>query len=278
MATVATLGPAQTISERAALEYVAKRGDQSSVSLYPTFRRAFSAVSDECEFGVLPIENMVEGYVQPVLDLLLHSELSIVDELILPIDFSFVANTAERSDVQRIYAQFVTQGQCADFLESMSHAEIVTTTSNGTSLEQVRAGNATDGAIVPAFTVQDGAFPLVVANTNDYRNNRTRFIVVGRDEAPYDEGLSYKTSLVVIEGMDRPGMLFDILAAFSKRDINMVSIMSRPTKETLGRYHFFIDIVGHGSMPHVEDALAEVQRHNFVRSLGSYPRADTTDS
>lgn len=273
MPTIATLGPSQTISERAAREYAGFRGDGSSVVLYPTFRKAFHAVGEECELGLLPIENMVDGYVQPVLDLLLHSDLSIVDELVVPVEFSFVANCADRDSVDRIYAQFVAQGQCADFLETMQNAEIVTTQSNGLSLEKVKAGQPNEGAIVPRFVLTDNEFALSVKNVNDYPNNRTRFIAISRDEAEFVEGTEYKTSLVVIEGMDRPGMLAEILAAFSKRKINMVSIMSRPTKESLGKYHFFIDIEGHGSASHIEDALAEIQRHNFVRSLGSYPKA-----
>jgi prephenate dehydratase len=274
MAVVATLGPSQTISERAAHAYAAGRADNSSVQLYPAFRRVFGAVENECEYGVLPIENMVDGYVQPVLDLLLRSDLSIVDELIVPIHFAFVARCERLEDVSTVYAQFVTQGQCSEFLERLPpSARIVTTESNGESLEQAQRGNTGVGAIVPEFAVVAGAFPLTVRNVNDYQNNRTRFIVIGREEAAYDAAKEYKTSLVIVEGMDRPGMLADILHAFSSRGINLVSIMSRPTKESLGRYHFFMDIMGHCSMPHVVDAMAEVQRHNFVRSLGSYPRA-----
>jgi prephenate dehydratase len=273
MASLAALGPAKTISEMAANTYIAQHGGDLTVALYPTLKRAFTAVGGECTCAVLPIENMVEGYVQQVLDLLLRNELNIVDELIVPVEFSFVANCARLAEVGRVYVQFVTQGQCSEYLENVSHAEMVTTQSNGHSLEQVLRGDRGVGAIVPSFTVEEGAFALITHGVSDYENNRTRFIVVARDEAGYDPSREYKTSLVVIEGMDRPGMLADILAAFSTRKINMVSIMSRPTKESLGKYHFFIDIMGHGSMPHIEDALAEVQKHNFVRSLGSYPRA-----
>ncbi len=273
MLRIAALGPSDTFSERIAREYAARVEEGASVVLYPTIRRTFMAVGDGCDHAILPIENMIDGYVQPVLDLLLHSDLSIVDELILPIQFVFVANSAPIGKVKRIYAQFVTQGQCAEFLESVSHAEIVTTQSNGASLEQVRRGGADEGAIIPSFVADQEAFPLVVRDVSDYPNNRTRFIAVARDGAEYDEAKPQKTSLVVIEGMDRPGMLAEILGAFSKRKVNLVSIMSRPTKESLGKYHFFIDIEGHGLAPHIEDALAEIQRHNFVRLLGSYPRA-----
>ena len=277
MLRIAALGPADTFSERITREYASRVDGETSVVLYPTIRRTFMSVGEECELGVLPIENMIDGYVHPVLDLLLHSDLSIISEMILPIQFAFVANCTSVADVKRVYAQFVTQGQCAEFLDSVAHTDIVTTQSNGASLEQLRDGSDNDGAIVPSFVLEQATFPLVVRDVSDYPNNRTRFIAVARDGADHDESRPQKTSLVVIEGMDRPGMLAEILGAFSRRKINLVSIMSRPTKESLGKYHFFIDIEGHGSAPHIEDALAEIQRHNFVRLLGSYPRAEDGD-
>jgi uncharacterized protein (DUF362 family) len=68
-------------------------------------------------------------------------------------------------------------------------------------------------------------------------------------------------------------MLSDILSSFSKREINLISIMSRPTKESLGKYHFFIDIDGHSENPAIRDALAEIHKCGEVKVLGTYPRA-----
>ena len=273
MTTVAALGPENTFSERTARGYLAALGASGSVRLYPTLRRAFQAAGGECDCAVLPIENMVEGYVQPVLDLLLDSDLAIVDEFIIPVEFCFVATCGRKQDVGRVYAQFVTQGQCVEFLESLHHAEIVTTSSNGASLEMIRKGGPNEGAIIPSYAFDKREFAFAAENVSDYPNNRTRFIVIGGKEKIRDAKREYKTSLVVVEGKDRPGMLAEILAAFSKRSVNLVSIMSRPTKETLGKYHFFIDIEGHATESRITEALADVQRHHFVRLLGSYPKA-----
>jgi prephenate dehydratase len=273
MSVIAALGPAQTYSERAACAYVEATGSKALVRLYPTIRQTFSAVDGDCSMAVLPIENLVDGYVQPVLDLLLHGELLIVDELLLPIQFAFVANSSDQQQVTRVFAQFSTQGQCSEFLASLPSALVVTTESNSHSLAQVREGRDCEGAIVPGHVLSGGSFALVLDDVNDYSHNLTRFIVVARQEAPLVDGRAYKTSFVVVEGTDRPGLLAEVLAAFSRRSINMVSIMSRPTKESMGSYHFFIDIEGHAKQPHIAEALAEVQQHNFVRLLGSYPRA-----
>lgn len=273
MPAIAALGPSQTFSERAAQAYCAKHSEYTAIRLYPTIRKTVAAVGGECERGVLPIENMVDGHVELVLDLLLHSQLLIVDELVLPVEFACVANCRTREEITRVYAQFATQGQCLEFLDTLHTARVVTTASNGESLDLVRKGTPGEAALVPQHAVAGSGFKLVVDNVGDFGNNQTRFVALGSREVPYVKGTAYKTSLVVVEGMDRPGMLAEILGAFARRSVNLVSIMSRPTKESLGSYHFFIDIEGHGAEPRIEETLAEVQKHNFVRSLGSYPRA-----
>ena len=55
-------------------------------------------------------------------------------------------------------------------------------------------------------------FPVIIENIADYTHNQTRFIAIARGEKPQDLSKKYKTSIVIIEETDRPGMLTDILA------------------------------------------------------------------
>ncbi|VUT27552.1 MAG: Prephenate dehydratase [Candidatus Syntrophoarchaeum sp. GoM_oil] len=270
MKTIATLGPANTFSELAARKYGKESGTEFSIELYPTFGKVFGAVGTSCSCAVLPIENMAEGYVSIVLDLLVHNDLSIVHELLLPIQFTLAANCSSLDRVEKVYVQFVTQGQCESFLDNMENIGVITTQSNGTSLEQLQMGVPNEAAIVPTFAVKEDDFSLVIPRIADRSNNQTRFIVIAPSPTAYDPAHKYKTTLLIVESVDRPGMLSDILHAFSTRKINLVSIMSRPTKEMLGRYHFFIDVEGHSEEPHIMEALSEIERENTIRVLGSY--------
>ena len=269
----AALGPENTFCDLAARSWCAAHPLNPGIILYPTIRQTFNAVGNDCRWGVLPIENLVEGYVQPVLDLLLHGRLFIQDEMLLPIRFAFVATVPRPDMVRRIYAQFVTRGQCSAFLESLGDIPIVTTESNAASFELMRQGREGDGALIPSHMLANTVFPCCIENVNDYRTNLTRFIVVGDDLPAAGQSCGYKTSLVIIEGMDRPGMLGDILRGFSRRSINLVAIMSRPTKESMGQYHFFVDIEGDARNPDIADALEEIREYNDVKLLGTYPRA-----
>ncbi|MBN1766591.1 MAG: DUF362 domain-containing protein, partial [Sedimentisphaerales bacterium] len=273
MPCIAALGPESTFSALAARIYAEEIGGSHTAKLYPTIGKVFAAVGPDCEYGLFPIETMTEGYVSIVLDLLVHSRFNIVHEMLLPVQFSLVANCLEIEEIKKIYAQFVTQGQCEIFLDSLSNTDVVTTQSNGISLEQVRKGIRNEAALVPFFSVKEGDFPLIIENINDYSNNQTRFIVIHKEPAVYLPSRTYKTSLLIFESVDKPGVLSSILTAFSSRQINMVSIMSRPTKEMLGRYHFFIDIEGHIQEDHIRAALQEIEKENSVKMLGSYPKA-----
>lgn len=275
MISISALGPENTFSERAAQLYAQGLPQEATLQLYPSIRKAFSAVGNECSMGVLPIENMVEGYIQQVLDMLLaRPELVIIDELLLPVRFSFVANLQSMDTLQKVYAQFAAQGQCSDFLDRLQHGvQIITTESNGTSLQQVLRGIPDEGAIIPSRTLDKYSFPHVIEGVDDYKNNQTRFIVIAKTPSPRPAAQAYKTSIVIVEGVDRPGMLSDILNAFAKRKINLVSIISRPTKSSLGKYHFFVDVEGHADTPEIREAFVEIRRNNEVRLLGTYPRA-----
>jgi len=273
MPFIATLGPANTFSQLAAEFYARHAGGDYSVKLYPTLTRTFAAMSADCQYGLFPIENMIEGYVPVVLDMLVHGQYNIIHEMLLPIQFSLVANCQNPDVIEKIYAQFITRGQCEKCIDSLPAASVITTQSNGMSFEQVSNAVPNEAAIVPAHTVRPGDFPLVVENIADYTNNQTRFILISNTAAEYDPAKSYKTSLLIFEGTDKPGVLSNILTAFSSRSINLVSIMSRPTKEMFGRYHFFIDIEGHCTDPQIQQALDEIRHENTVRLLGSYPKA-----
>jgi prephenate dehydratase len=276
MIRIATLGPEGTFAERAALAYAAELKKDCRIILYPSIADVFAEAGKECDMGVVPIENMLEGYVRVTLDLLLATELTISGELILPVRFSFVSNEKTGEDVKKVYVQFITQGQCRKFLGSLRpDVNIVTTESNGASLEQVRKGLPGEAAIVPQHSATDpGRFGLVVEDVTDHAESRTRFIVLSREHVPFDPQKAYKTSIVILEVADRPGALYAILKEFAERKINLTSIMSRPTKLALGHYHFFIDIGGrHPEEEPLKSALDEISAINKVKILGSYPKA-----
>jgi prephenate dehydratase len=83
-----------------------------------------------------------------------------------------------------------------------------------------------------------------------------------------------KTSIVCFQREDKPGSLLAILQEFSARAINLTKLESRPTKQNLGDYCFFIDFEGHLDDELVADCLRNLAaKQAEVKFLGSYPVA-----
>lgn len=272
MSRIATLGPTGTFTELASLKYMEVNQENLEISFYPTIPKVFNAIGNECNIGIIPIENTLDGYVQRSLDLLLQTDLQIIQELIIPIQFAFVGNATDIEHIEKVYVQFKSEGQCCKFLEQFSHAKIVITESNGESFEQAKKGVLGEGAIIPRHMFkEDHKFLLGIENVTDSKENETRFIVLSRNPKAYNKDKAHKTSMVIVDSIDEPGMLAKILNEFAVRNINLKSIMSRPTKKALGKYNFFIDVEGkYPEDQNIREAIEIISDKGTVRIIGSY--------
>jgi len=276
MPKIATLGPKETFSDLATRQYLKSQAIPFDIKYFPTLSETFKAIGNDCEMGVLPIENLSEGYVQVVLDHLLDTNLVVISELLLPIQFSFVAYCDDLTQLSDLYVQFVAHGQCSEFINKLQQITVHNTQSNMESLVLAKKQGKGAGAIIPqhalAITEKD---LLIKSNVTNYENNQTRFLVIGTQQQPRIVEQSYKTTLVVKNEKDCPGVLSNIVNAFALQKVNMTSIMSRPTKSQFGKYHFFIDVDGHQSDDNVKLALQQIQEQYQVTVIGSYIKAST---
>jgi prephenate dehydratase len=123
-----------------------------------------------------------------------------------------------------------------------------------------------------------GLMPLA-SGIADNPDAVTRFVLVSRPVPVGRATGADKTTMVLFMRDDHPGALLEILEQFASRGVNLCRIESRPTKKSLGDYCFSVDAEGH-----IEDArMAEAMMglHRVCRDvvfLGSYPRADLTES
>lgn len=248
---IAVLGSEGTFCDSASVAYGQRRAQNFSETFYPTFEDTFHAVGEDCPYGILPIENTLDGYVQRTLDLLLECEqqqLRIVDEITVPVQFSLVARTRSFEKIRRLYVQFKANGQCRKMIQKMPQVKIITTENNVESYEKLLAGKDGDAAIIPHHLYQSSRFSFGIEDVTDRSNNYTRFVILRHGERswPKDcphQGKTVKAALYFLpEEDDKPGLLHEFLSEFSTRKINMISIMSRPTKRKIGTYHFFVEV------------------------------------
>jgi len=266
--TVAYLGPQGTFSELALLKrFGSSAQSQPCASIDEVFR---AAESERADYAVVPVENSSEGAVSRSLDLLLATSLCIVAEVSVPVQLHLLARSASLAGVTRVLAHPQALGQCVAWLnQNASALERVPVASNAeaarlASLDPTAAAIAGDQAAV-RYGLQ-----TVAALIQDDVNNRTRFVVLGRQ--PSQRSGNDKTSLI-LSVANRAGAVYEMLAPLARHGVSMTRFESRPARNGAWEYHFFVDVEGHNSDANVTQALHELQRIcTFYRCLGSYPR------
>jgi prephenate dehydratase len=220
--------------------------------------------------GVVPIENSIEGPVCVTLDLLVHEyDLKIRNEIIIPISHNLLLNLeAKIEDIKVIYSHIQALSQCRKFTEDMGVA--VHTAPSTSAAAKLVAGEKNAGAIGTDKAAELYGLKIAARNIQDYANNVTRFVVVALEDAPRTG--NDKTSIVFSMLEDKPGDLYDVLGEFARLNINLTKIESRPSKEKLGSYIFFVDFEGHRSDPEIENILNIIRSNvGYIKILGSYP-------
>ncbi|UFJ39036.1 prephenate dehydratase [Brevibacillus humidisoli] len=274
---IAFLGPSGTFTEEAArLLPLGKVQYQPCASIM----HALDAVTKaEADYGVVPIENSIEGSVNSTLDYLIHSvEMPILAEVALPITQHLViAKRPEPlplSAVTKVISHPHAVAQCHHFLqEHMPQVEIEYANSTATAAQLVSQNPEEPwAAIATRLTVEIYPLMFVKNNIEDYPNNFTRFVLVGKQSLDLPQADSEKTTIVVTLPEDFPGALYQVLVAFAWRKVNLSRIESRPTKKGLGSYYFVIDIEQRMDDVLLPGAFAEIEALGCqVRQLGTYP-------
>jgi prephenate dehydratase len=267
---IAVLGPGNTYSDVACDVFTSRTGMTLEKTYHRTIEEVVAAVS-ACGRGVLPFENTLEGYVQRHMDLLLGHGICIEAELRLPIAFDLLSRLPlERVD--RLFVQYVAEDQCLAFLRSRPGIAIVRTQNNVETVDRYLS-DPFSAAIVPHH-LATGIEAVLRFDVTDESSNQTRFLIVRSGEAGfarYVSGAPAKVSLVIEPVEDRPGLLFDILRTFAENRINLISIMSRPTRRQIGTYRFFIDLeCDEKDIGFVEGVLRDLRRRFTILVLGIY--------
>jgi chorismate mutase/prephenate dehydratase len=273
-AEVAFLGPDATFTHLAGMKYFGHSADYKAME---TIDDVFAEVEKgRTQYGIVPVENSIEGAVFSTLDCFMKYKVQICGELQLEISHNLVCRSGNIEDIQTVASHSQPLAQCREWLRK--HLPSVPTLqvfSTGAAA-QMAANNPNIGAIASSLAIKTYELQVVVQGIEDFRGNTTRFLVIGR-KSPSRSGLD-RTSLL-LGLMDRPGSLNEILTALSAEDINLAKIESRPIKGKQWKYLFFLDMLGH-----IEDDKilrgCEILKSkcSYYEWLGSYPQSEVSPS
>ncbi|NHM14368.1 prephenate dehydratase [Xiamenia xianingshaonis] len=275
----AYLGPAGTYTDEAARAFAARLGiEDPDLVEFSSFDEVFDSVDrGRCEFGVVGKENALEGPVTATLDnFALKSSATILGEEVLDIHHCLLLQPgAKIEDVTRVASHAQGLAQCRRFItERLPGRASVVTASTADSARLV-AEDPTVAGIANAFAADLYGVSVVARDIEDHFGNQTVFSLIGRQgHAPVFSGTRYKTSVALFMGEDRPGTLNMILTELAYANINLTLVQSRPTKQALGDYMFFIEFEGGVGDLAVQTALNCLRlKLREVKVVGSYPVA-----
>ncbi|KAI9209257.1 Prephenate dehydratase-domain-containing protein [Polychytrium aggregatum] len=265
--TIAFLGPKGTFTHQVAYE---RFGDSVGYSEQTTIADVFAAVdSGAATYGVVPFENSTFGSVTQTLDSFIINNVQVRAEDYLSIHHCLLGNTP-LEHVKRIYSHPEAFGQCQRWLkENAPHAERITVASTGLAAEMA-AKEKNAAAICSRVCSELYGVDIIEKNIEDLKNNTTRFFIIGdKSESPTKDD---RTLMYFTVDHRQPGALCDALNVIKNKNINLTKIDSRPSRQRLWHYIFFIEMEGHVDNTNVREAVSELK--NFcldVKILGSYP-------
>jgi prephenate dehydratase len=267
------LGPRGTFTEEVSIKYA--KDKDLLLKPFPALDKVFNAVArKEIEYGIVPVENSLEGSVNFTHDLLSNSDVKIQGELLLRVRQLLLARPGQKpSQIKEIYSHPQALAQCRLFLDKNYPGRPRINIASTAEAAALVAQNYGKAAIASIRAAELYGLEILQDSIQDEPSNITRFLLIGLDDVPPTG--NDKTSLLV--GLhDKPGTLYSILGVFARYSLNLTKIESRPIRGELGKYIFFLDFEGHREEKIVAQAMQEAEKQVlFLKVLGSYPRAES---
>ena len=236
-----------------------------------TFANALkNTETDASDYSILPVENSLEGSVGESNDLLLSTKLHVTGEVYHRIHHCLIGIGAI-GDIDTVYSHPQALGQCRQFIQENSLKTIPSYDTAG-SVKIIKDLNKNN---VASIASKDAAeifgIPVIQEGIEDNANNYTRFLIFSKEKS--DKTDNSKTS-IIFSVKHEAGALYQIINEFYQNKINLTKIESRPNKNTLGEYNFYVDFEGHQDDSTVKDVLQKLSDNTtFLKILGSYPAA-----
>jgi chorismate mutase/prephenate dehydratase len=268
--TVAYLGP------EASFSYLAAQSHFGKSALYHSQTRV-SEVFDEVErgriaWGVVPVENSLEGSIKMTLDQLIATPLTIRAEIFLGVSHCLISRCKKIEEIKQVYSHPQALTQCQGWLKSnLPHSRLIEVDS--TVVAAKRALKDRKGAAIGSSRAATTyGLRIIAEGIEDSPSNTTRFFVIGKGHSARTG--NDKTS-VLFAAAHVPGSLHQALEPFAKEGINLTRIESYPTRDRIGKYLFFVDFVGHRDEKKIKKCLTNMEGVTTIfKVLGSYPRGE----
>ncbi len=273
---IAYLGPGGSYCEMAKDKLLDKYDIYPAEEPLNMISRVIDFVDDNPNtIGVIPIENSIEGAVRESSDSLIKTKnpnIRILSEIVIPIRHCLLSKVTELYSITGVISHPQALAQCHNFIQNNLplNLDIVRATSTAEAARTLDRYNLTYSAIGSQKTAQLYNLNVICENINDDPTNQTRFALIGDLDTPITS--KDKTS-IAFSTENVSGALLVVLKIFSKYNLNLSYIDSRPSKTKFGQYTFYVDFDGHIKDEVVQKATEEIKAQStFYRFIGSYEK------
>ena len=281
---IAFLGPEGSYSNLAAKSFLQTESTCSKSAFewdecvpFRNFPEVLAAVeTGRVDAAAVPIENSLQGGVLQNLDLLQEfKNLYAVKQLILRVDHRLIYKKGVKfSEIGRVYSHRQALDQCAAFLsKEMPFASLRETESTGFGLTRAMEDESGKSAAIAGAHTENlrAGFVMSEQSVSDEQNNFTQFLLVKKGET----ALPKTSERIFFSAVcpHQPGSLLELLRVIAKYGVNMTKIESRPVKDKVGDYRFFIEADANLADAQTQQMLAEIKASTLeCKLLGAYSK------
>jgi chorismate mutase/prephenate dehydratase len=222
-------------------------------------------------WGVVPVENSLEGPVKTTLDKLITTPLNIRAEILFRVSHCLISSSKKMEGIKRVYSHPQALVQCQDWLNNnLPHAPLIEVDSTVAAAERILEDQ--EGAAIGSALDATTYGLIIIAEGIEDTSNTTRFFVIGRGHSTITG--NDKTS-VLFTTPHAPGALYQALGSFAREGVNLTWIESYPMRDRIGNYLFFVDCDGHRDEKNIKKCLADLEGSTTLfKILGSYPKGE----
>ncbi len=241
---------------------------------YSNFKSAYKAVENgECDCAVLPIENSYEGDVGQVMDLTYFGSLYINGIFDLPVEQNlFGTPDSEITDIKSVISHKQALGQCAEYINDKGFIAYEDVNTAVAAKKVFENKDKTQAVICSVEAGEEYGLKLLDRKINKDSTNTTRFAVFSRVQ--HEVSPKSDTNFIMLFTVkDEAGSLGKAISVFGDSGYNLKTLKSRPSKDVIWNYYFFVEGEGKLSKEDEEDLVAALSKVcTNVRLVGKFTK------
>lgn len=239
-----------------------------------SFEDVFAAVeSGDADLAMIPIDNSIAGRVADIHHFLPTSDLHIVAEHFLRIQFTLMGvDGASLDTIKTVHSHVHALGQCRKVIRELGLTPQISGDTAGAAREIAEAQDPTQAAIAPPLAAEIYGLKILRDDVEDEEHNTTRFVVLSRDyvEAPAGGGPVVTSFIFNVRNL--PAALYKALGGFATNGVNMTKLESYMVGGEFTATQFLAEVDGHPDDVGLKRALEELAFFTTdVKILGVYP-------